>query len=435
MTRRGNIDKVLFGAACALLGSSQVTDARADASEDWTFDTALLYYGESDDRVQDLSLSLLGSRIFGDDRRLALSLSVDTLTGASASGAIALDRPQTFTSPSGAGTYTSGAGGVPLDDTFKDTRVAVSANWSQPLGRLYKLGAGFTASNEYDYFHKGVNFSLARDFNTRNTTLSAGLAFAQDDWEPVGGAPVPLSQMLSVGDSSNKRGDDSKDVLDVLLGVTQVVSRNTVVQVNYSYSQSDGYLNDPYKLLSVVDPISGDTLAFTPPPGSEGPDGIYRYESRPDSRARHGLFGRVKHYFGGRVLDLSYRFATDDWEIDSHTVDSRLRFPIGERYFIEPHVRYYRQTAADFYRSSLVDGEPLPLFASADFRLGDFDAMTLGVKYGRASRSGSNWDVRLEYYRQTGDVPDEQIIGNQAGREQYPDLSAVIAQFTYRFDW
>jgi hypothetical protein len=30
-------------------------------------------------------------------------------------------------------------------------------------------------------------------------------------------------------------------------------------------------------------------------------------------------------------------------------------------------------------------------------------------------------------------VPREQIVGNQAGREQYPDLSAVIVQFGYRF--
>ena len=30
-------------------------------------------------------------------------------------------------------------------------------------------------------------------------------------------------------------------------------------------------------------------------------------------------------------------------------------------------------------------------------------------------------------------MPREQIIGNQANREQYPDLSAVIVQFGYRF--
>ncbi len=53
--------------------------------------------------------------------------------------------------------------------------------------------------------------------------MSAGVAWSQDDIDPVGGAPLPLAQMLDVGDSSNKRGSDSKDVLDLLLGVTQVL--------------------------------------------------------------------------------------------------------------------------------------------------------------------------------------------------------------------
>jgi hypothetical protein len=75
----------------------------------------------------------------------------------------------------------------------------------------------------------------------------------------------------------------------------------------------------------------------------------------------------------------------------------------------------------------------LPRYASADFRLGDFDATTVGVKYGHATASGNEWSIRAEYYLQTGTVPREQIIGNQAGREQYPDLSAVIVQFGYRF--
>lgn len=37
------------------------------------------------------------------------------------------------------------------------------------------------------------------------------------------------------------------------------------------------------------------------------------------------------------------------------------------------------------------------------------------------------------YYMQSGDVPRAQIIGNQANREQYPDLNAVIVQFGYSF--
>jgi Protein of unknown function (DUF3570) len=427
-----SFNATLAAATCALLGSAVVAPVAAqDEGSGWSVDSALLYYGESDGRVRDVSAAVSALRDFGDERKLSTTLTADTLTGASASGAIALDRPQTFTSPSGRAVYTTPAGDVPLDDTFHDTRFALNASWTQPLARLYTVSAGAGFSTEYDYTHIGANLSLARDFNKRNTTLSAGVAWSQDEVDPVGGRPIPLSQMLDVGNDSNKRGGgESKDVLDLLLGFTQVLNRSTVLRVNYSYSDSSGYLNDPYKLLSVVDPVTGDTLARAPV--GQGPNGAYLFESRPDARTKQSLFAEVKHSFGAPVMYFSYRYMTDDWGIDSHTGEVRLHWPLGDGY-IEPQLRYYTQNAADFYRASLVSGTALPRYASADFRLGDFDATTIGVKYGHGIANGNEWSIRAEYYQQTGSVPSEQIIGNQANREQYPDLSAVIVQFGYRF--
>jgi hypothetical protein len=432
MKDNDNFSATLAAATCALLGTavSAPVAAQEEASR-WSFDYTLLYYGESDDRVQDVSAAVAAQRDFGDERKFSATLTADTLTGASASGAIALDRPQTFTSPSGDAVYTTDAGAVPLDDTFLDTRFALNASWTQPLARLYTFSAGLGFSTEYDYTHLGANLSLSRDFNKRNTSLNVGAAWSQDELDPVGGRPIPLSQMLDVGDKSNKRdGSESKDVLDLLLGFTQILNRTTVLRVNYSYSDSSGYLNDPYKLLSVVDPLSGDTLARVPV--GPGPDGIYVYESRPDSRAKQSLYVEMKHAFATPVLHVAYRYMTDDWGIDSNTAEVRLRWPLGAGY-VEPQLRYYMQSAADFYRASLIGGAAPPRYASADFRLGDFDATTVGIKYGHDTASGNQWSIRAEYYQQTGSVPREQIVGNQAGREQYPDLSAVIVQFGYRF--
>lgn len=433
MKQDESFNAALAAATCALLGSAVATPARAQEETGlWSFDSTLLYYGESDDRVRDISGAVSAQRDFGDERKLSATLTADTLTGASASGAIALDRPQTFTSPSGRAVYTTGAGKVPLDDTFLDTRFALNASWTQPLARLYTFSAGVGFSTEYDYTHLGANLSFARDFNKRNTTLNAGVAWSQDDIDPVGGRPLPLSQMLDVGNGSSKQGgSESKDVLDLLLGFTQVLNRTTVLRVNYSYSDSSGYLNDPYKILSVVDPLSGDTL--TRVPVGQGPNGIYLFESRPDSRAKQSLFAEVKHAFGEPVTHFSYRYMTDDWGIDSHTAEVRLRWPLGADSYIEPQLRYYTQSAADFYRASLVGGATLPRYASADFRLGDFDATTVGVKYGHGTASGNEWSIRAEFYQQNGSVPREQLVGNQANREQYPDLSAVIVQVGYRF--
>jgi hypothetical protein len=436
------VSGVLAAATCTLLGSALPEPVQAQEEPGWSFDTALLYYGEDEDRVQDLSLSAIATRTLLDDRSLTLGMTVDTLTGASPNGALPQAFVQTFTQPSGKRTFTTDANELPIDDTFRDTRVAVTANWQQPLGRLYQLNVGASASNEYDYTHLGLNARIARDFNQRNTTLSAGLAIARDDISPVGGTPDPLAPMrLADRDDDDGegeggglgRGSESKDVLDVVFGVTQVLSRDLIVQANYSYSDSSGYLNDPYKVLSVVDGVTGIVVPFTLPPGIAGPSHLYRYENRPGDRSKHSLYTRAKYYMGGKVLDASYRYMTDDWEIDSHTLDLRYRWPLGERSYIEPHFRYYTQTAAEFYSLDLIDGEPLPEYTSADYRLGDFDAITAGLKYGWSTRGGNDFSGRLELYRETSNLSASDLIGAQVDQDNVPDLNAVILQVGYRF--
>jgi len=427
------ISATLATATCALLGGTMPVPVQAQEEDTWDFNTSLLYYGEDDDRVEDISLNVIATRNYIDDRFLTLGLSIDSLTGATPSGAITQNVPQTFTRPSGSSTYTVPANALPLDDTFLDTRVALSANWQQPLARLYELNIGASASIEYDYIHFGVNAKLSRDFNNRNTTVSAGLALATDQIKPEGGVPLPLSPMLDVGDVSNRGGDESKEVVDVVFGVTQVVSRNLLMQLNYSFSDSSGYLTDPYRIVSVVDGVSGDTVPRTPTPGLAGPSHIFLFESRPDSRTKHSLYGQAKYYMDGKVLDTSYRYMTDDWDIDSHTIDVRLRWPIGATSYLEPHLRFYSQTHAEFYVTSLVDGAVLPVYASNDYRLGDFDALTAGLKFGWKTGGGNDMSIRLEAYQQRGSIPAGQLIGNQVGLVSYPDLDAIIAQFSYRF--
>ena len=424
----------LATASCTLLGTTAAPPVDAQEEPKWEFDTALLYYAESDDRVEDISLNVLAKRNFVDDRILTLGLTLDSLTGATPYGAIPFDGPQTFTTPSGLQTRTTPPNVIPLDDTFFDTRYAVSGSWQQPIGRLNTFSAGLTASGEFDYFHLGANFKLSHDFNNRNSTVSLALAVARDDLDPEGGAPTPMSPMLDVGDLSNRIGDVDKDVVDIVVGLTQIINRNLLLQVNYSFSDSSGYLNDPYKIVSLVDPVFGDPISRVPTPGVGGPSHQYLFESRPDGRTKHSIYTQAKYYMDGKVLDASYRFMTDDWDIDSHTVDLRYRWPLGSGNYLEPHVRYYTQSHADFYFPSIDASLPLPAHASADYRLGEFDAITVGLKYGWETASGNEWSARLEFYTTDGQVPGNLLIGDQADREIYPNLDSIIATISYSFD-
>lgn len=439
MDKNHKISAALAAATCGLLGTaSPGVSIAAEAEPAWDIDSAFLYYGESDGRVKDLSLSSHALRDFGDDRKLGLDLSVDSLTGASPSGAIAASGAQTFTSPSGRDSYVTPAGEIPLDDTFHDTRFALNASWSQPFARLYTANVGLGVSSEYDYQHAGANFGVTRDFNDRNTTMNIAAAFGNDIIKPVGGIRAPFSAMGDVvGEDASPAnridGSDSKTVLDLLFGVSQVLGRHSVLRLNYSYSDSSGYLTDPYKLLTVVDPLTGEPVARTPAPGNAGASGVYLFETRPDSRRRQGLYAELRQDFSGKVLQLGYRYSTDDWDVDSNTLEARLRLPFGESSYLEPHLRYYQQSAASFYRYSLASDAALPEFASADARLAEMSSYTAGLKYGRTLASGNEWSARLELYQQKAKKPDATQAGSTAGIIDMPDFNAVILQFGYRF--
>jgi len=178
----------------------------------------------------------------------------------------------------------------------------------------------------------------------------------------------------------------------------------------------------------VVDSTSGLPIA------AAGDDLPYLYESRPDSRSRQTFYWKTVHHLDEDVINLSYRYYTDDWDVSSNTLDLHYRYELGNGAYLQPHVRYYSQTAANFFRTSLVNGEPLPEFASADYRLGEFTSTTLGLKYARPTGHSSEFSVRGEVVSQVQqDVTTP--IGDQANQDLTPDLNSFVIQVGYSTHW
>ncbi len=422
-----NLKGLLTTATCALLGTQ--AHAEVNTSDDkWRFDTAIMHYNEAD-RVTATEAIIAANKTYGNDEVLSLKLTIDALTGASANGAVAQPDAQTFTRPSGNGQYIVEGGETPLDNTFKDTRVQLTGQWTQPLSDVFTISAGGNFSKEYDYMSISGNTNLTRDFNQKNTTLSAGIAYAYDVIEPEGGIPKPFAEMVIAGFGSDEfdqafadsrlTGDDSKATVDLLVGLTQVINRNMIVQMNYSYSSVRGYLTDPFKVLSVVD-VNGYAQS-------------YLHESRPDTRSKHAFYAQSKYHFGHSMLDTSYRYMTDDWEIDSHTFDVRYRVLFASGHYLEPHLRFYSQSAAEFYQPFLQQDDVLPMYASADYRIGELDTYTLGLQYGMPMDSGNSLSMRLEYYHQAPKSDGSASFGVLNDVELYEELDALIAQVTYSF--
>jgi hypothetical protein len=408
MTQQKNVRSALAMATCSLLGAT----AHAAGDGNWQVDTALLYYAEQD-RVSAAEPVVSATRDLGNEETLNVKLVLDSLTGPSANGAQVEAYAQSFTSPSGnpATNYTVPAGQVPLDEQFKDTRGAVSVNWTAPLENpLWKRSLGANLSSEYDFFSVGLTGVLARDFNNRNTTVTGGLNVEMDTIKPVGGTPIPFAPMSPVAAAKSGNATENRTVTDVLMGVTQVINRRTLMQFNYNFSTASGYLTDPYKIIST----GGGTAAS------------FVHENRPDSRTKHALFWQTKYALArGDVIDASYRFMTDDWGVVSNTLDLRYRVMLPANWYVEPHLRWYDQGEADFYTERLavapVAGDTSQQF-SADYRLGALTDTTLGARVGkRLGETGDAW-FSLESMTQSGET-------------EQADLSAMMVSFGYSFTW
>jgi hypothetical protein len=310
--------------------------------------------------------------------------------------------------------YTIAPNQLPVD-SFKDQRYAYDLGYSAPFGDGGRYAIGGSYSTEHDYSSYSFNAGVSQDFNHHNTTISLALNHEGDTSSPIFGTPTPLAQM----DGSVKGSSRSKTVENVVLGITQAMSRNWLMELNYSYGDTSGYQTDPYRVVSVVDATTGGPLH-------------YLYESRPDSRTRQSIFMDNRVALFSTIADLSFRSYSDSWGIRSVTAELSDRIPLPLHLYIQPGFRYYRQSAADFYRPYLVNGAPLPVYASSDGRLGDFNARTnslqLGLDFGH-----SELYLRFENYAQHGQSHPAGAIGGLANVNLFDGVSANSVMVGYSF--
>jgi hypothetical protein len=450
-TTTPGVRRALAAAAAGLLasGHAKAQDAPVDQPST-TVDSALLFYHEVN-RVQAIEPEVNVSHKINEDSTFIFGIAADSLTGATPLGAVPSTLPQTYVRPykviplgtpvtvtsasggstvviipppTGAKTQTLGASTTvppntyPLDRGFYDQRVAAHLGWEQALTQTLKLDGGVAYSKEHDYRSQSVHVGLSQDFNAHNTTVSAAVNYESNLSFPIGGTPTPLTVM----NADWKGPDASLYEVDAVVGITQVMSRRWLATLSYSYSDAHGYQTDPYKIVSVVDPVSGQPTEQL-------------YESRPDLRRKQSLFFDNKIHLPSDVIAASIRAYKDDWGIKSVTADLRYRWQMGPDYYLEPHLRYYSQGAADFFHYYLVSGEAIPEYASADTRLAKFHAQTYGLKFGMPVDETSEVNVRIEYYDQHGNGSPAGAIGQLQQQNLFPDLKAytLLFGFTYAF--
>ena len=385
-------DMSLIKNKLALAAVTLVSAGTALADDEWTTDVSYLSYNEAQDRVS-VSKALWDITRDDEETKTSINLVYDTMSGASPTGAIQ--------GSAGSVTYTGASGGAGFSaipqhnsasSTFSDTRVQIGASQERELNRSNTVNYGAVYSTEQDYESVGMSIGLERESRTKNTVFSMGFATTFDTISTsyAQGTPAPLTN------TNNGRlfSEGERGTNDLSLGVTQVINPLTLAQFNISFSQSEGYHTDPYKVISVADDSDRILETFT--------------ESRPSSRQRNSVSARIIRQIANtrHSVHLGYRLYQDDWGIRSNTLDARFHYQLSARTYLEPTVRFYQQSAADFYQRKLgVDSNlrvvlPETGFVSADYRLDEMDSLTVGAKYGIVFSDHTSLRFRAAYLQQ-----------------------------------
>lgn len=269
---------------------------------------------------------------------------------------------------------------------MKDHRKATDIS----LTRYFQRGSltlGASYSKESDYLSRGLTAQGTVSTESKNTTFTFGVGLTDDKITPSTDFP-----------------EGKKNITDVLVGVTQVLTKRDIAQFSLGYSHGRGLYTDPYKAM----------------------------DERPDVRNATRFLTRWNHHFDATdgVSHLSYRFYEDNWGIRAHTLGAEYVQPLPHGWTVTPSLRLYTQTAADFYFPVDPAMAPFPapvgdaLVYSEDPRLSEFGAITYGLKV--AKQLGPDWlmDVKVERYEQRAHWS---LSGN--GDPELEPFSARMLQF------
>jgi hypothetical protein len=228
---------------------------------------------------------------------------------------------------------------------FKEKRVEYGGGVDY-LYRNTTLGLSLLRSNEPDYVSNTFGATVAHEVLDGLTTFSLGYNVGRDEVRKA---------HTDFADHVNR--------YQYKLGVSQVVTKSLLMNLNYEAVLEDGYLHSPYRAARLL--------------------GLSVPEVYPRTRDGYAVALGVVKGMGANdgqldaSVHLRYRYFWDTWNIRAQTVELGYRTRFGERWLVEPRYRHYKQSAASFYAN---DFTTQMLFMARDRELSDFSSNALGAK-------------------------------------------------------
>lgn len=224
------------------------------------------------------------------------------------------------------------------------------------------LSLGYTTSSENDYHADTVSLGFSQDFFGDLTNLS--MSFSRG-WDRV-------------SRSTDNIFDETIERRNYRLGLTQILTKNTIISLAFDVTTDEGYLNNPYRSFRYLTDDKSATLLSK--------------EIYPGTRTSSAIALRALYYLPYRAaIGAEYRQFVDTWDIKASHWQLLYRHPTKSGWLYEIKYRQYQQTQANFY-SDLFDSQNEQEYMARDKELSTFNSQVLGVSvsYGFNTK-GLSW--------------------------------------------
>jgi hypothetical protein len=272
----------------------------------------------------------------------------------------------------------------------------------------------YVNSAENDYKASTYSLGVSQDMFGDLTTVSFGYSYGKD----------------KVGSSLDPDFARQIERRNYRVGVTQVLTRDMLLSLNFETVTEQGYLQNPYRFMRYVNPLGGYIRAP---------------EKFPATRTGNAGSARLKYYMPWRAaLEGQYRFYTDTWGIYAHTAGLEYTHPLkGGRWVLSGSYRFYTQNSAVFF-SDLFPFADAQNFMARDKETSALHSHTIGVgasyefpvtwaswlKKGTANFRLNHMMVDYSKFRDLTDFPQGSA---NPGSEPLYSLDANIMQFFVSF--
>jgi len=265
------------------------------------------------------------------------------------------------------------------------------------------MSLSYTNSVENDFDAKSLNFGISQLMFGDLTTVTLGYA---KGWDIITAVGSP-----SFREEANRQ--------KYKLGLSQVLTKNLLLGLNFETITDEGYLNNPYRSVRyLVNPTSYAT----------------EREVYPNTRTSHAVALRVLYYLPYRAAIRSEaRGYTDTWGINGSMAEIAYIHPTKQGWTFEASYRVYSQTSASFY-SDLFNAPGEFIYRARDKELGSYSTRTIGLGasyeflkhgWGFIDKGSANIfynQIQIDY----DNFRDLRVTGVQPGTEPLYSLSANV---------